>query len=69
LTTTTHKCYKENMSEKSGTVTIRLTPEELAALERSVAEQKKKLPGHDVTKADLIRAALIAQSYIPRPRS
>jgi len=57
------------MSEKSGTVTIRLTPEELAALERSVAEQKKKLPGHDVTKADLIRAALIAQSYIPRPRS
>jgi len=57
------------MSEREHTVAVRLTAEELEALERALAEHKKKNPGHDVTKADLIRGALVAQSYIPRPRS
>lgn len=56
------------MSDRENVLTVRLSDEELAALEAAVEEQKKKNPGHTVSKGDAIRRA-IAQCYIPRARS
>lgn len=56
------------MGDDKKQISVRLSDEELAALEKEVAKQNRARPGVRFTITDAVRVA-IAQSYIPRPRS
>lgn len=55
------------MSDKrENQVSVRLTDEELAELDRKVEEHRKLRPGIDITRADLLRQGM---SYIPKAKA